>query len=138
MRRRDFQTILRDEPSRYVWVHELQIQFRAVLATEHFKGSVGHGRVYYLELSACDPFRHFGSSDIQELRNSAPGVPFLLFPQVCGNFVLYSRLQCSPVFLTPFRQRDNGYPWVAYFQETIPDQMLKPAIADMQRLLESS
>jgi hypothetical protein len=68
----------------------LQIQFRAVLATERFKGSVGHGRVYYLELSASDPFRHFGSGDTQELRNSAPGVAFLLFPQVCGNFVLYS------------------------------------------------
>jgi hypothetical protein len=104
MGRRDFQTILRNEPSGHVWVHELQIQFRAVLATEHLKGSVGHGRVYYLELAACDPFRHFGSSDTQELRDSAPGVPFLFFAQVCGNFVLYSRLQCSPVFLTPFRQ----------------------------------
>jgi hypothetical protein len=47
---------------------------------------------------------HFGSSDTQELRNSGPGVPFLFFPQVYGNFVLYSRLQCSPVFLTQFRQ----------------------------------
>jgi len=104
VRRDDFQTILRDEPPRDLWVHELQIQFRAVLATERLKGSVGHGRVYNLELSACDPFPHFGSSDTQELRNSGPGVPFLFFPQVCGNFVLYSRLQCSPVFLTPFRQ----------------------------------
>jgi hypothetical protein len=104
MRRHDFQTILRDEPSRHVWVHELQIQFRAVLATERLKGSVGHGRADYLELSACDPFPHFGSSDAQELRNSAPGVPFLFFPKVYGNLVLYSRLQCSPVFLTPFRQ----------------------------------
>ncbi len=72
MRRHYFQTILRDEPSRDLWIHELQIQFRAVLATERLKGSVGHGRVYYLELSACDPFPYFGRSDTQELRNSAP------------------------------------------------------------------